>query len=123
MTDVGQVAWHGTSEIIGVLTFIRTLHTVVWTVFVACILGIFVCAHREQFGLALALIAIVFGEVLVLVLNRMQCPLTGVAKRHTKSRVDNFDIYLPRWLAKHNKAIFGTLYVFGLVYTLVKWLL
>ena len=105
------------------LAFIRTLHTVVWACFVGCILGIFVFAHREQFGVALLLIAIVLGEVVVLAGNGMRCPLTDLAARHTESRVENFDIYLPRWLARHNQVIFGTLYVVGTAYTFTKWLL
>ena len=104
------------------LTFVRTLHTIVWALFVACILGIFVCAHAGRFGAAGLLIAIVMVEVVVLVLNRMRCPLTGVAERYTAERAENFDIYLPRWLAKHNKAIFGTIYAVGVGYTLVRWL-
>lgn len=66
--------------------------------------------------------AVVLGEVLVLVLNRMRCPLTGVAARYTSARADNFDIFLPLWLARYNKTIFGTLYAAGIVYALVEWL-
>lgn len=73
-------------------------------------------------SVALALIGIVVVEVLVLIWNRMSCPLTGVAARYTDERAENFDIYLPRWLAKHNKTIFGTLYVAGIGYTLIEWL-
>lgn len=60
--------------------------------------------------------------VLILFANRMRCPLTGVAARYTDDRRDNFDIYLPVWLARHNKAIFGTLYVTGGLFTLARWL-
>jgi hypothetical protein len=35
------------------------------------------------------------------------------AARFTESRADNFDIYLPNWLARHNKTVFGTLFVFN----------
>ncbi len=105
------------------LTLIRTVHTIVWALFVACILGIFVFAHRGRFGVAWILVAIVLVEVAILVLNRMRCPLTPIAARYTEDRAENFDIYLPRWIAKHNKAVFGTLYVAGIGYTLVKWLL
>lgn len=58
-----------------------------------------------------------FLEVSVLVANRMRCPLTEVAARYTTERQDNFDIYLPLWLARHNKEVFGGLYVAGIVYT------
>jgi hypothetical protein len=105
-----------------VLTLVRALHTVVWALFVACILGIFAAAHTRRFGVALVLIAVVLGEVAVLVVNRMRCPLTGVAARYTDDRAENFDIYLPRWLAKHNKTIFGTLYVAAMAYALSQWL-
>ena len=104
------------------LTFIKALHTVVWAGFVACILGVFVAAYTGRLGVALLLIGIVMGEVLVLALNKLKCPLTGVAGRYTEDRAPNFDIYLPRWLAEHNKEVFGTLYLLGIGYTLVQWL-
>ena len=104
------------------LTAIRLLHTAVWALFVACILGIFAAAGAGRFALAVALIGVVMIEVLVLVLNRMRCPLTGVAARYTAERADNFDIYLPLWLARYNKQVFGTLYVLGMAYTLWAWL-
>lgn len=71
--------------------------------------------------LAWTFVAIVAVEVLVLLLNGFKCPLTGVAARYTPDRQDNFDIYLPLWLAKHNKLIFGVLYLAGIAYTLVIW--
>ena len=104
------------------LTAIRLLHTAVWALFVACILGIFAAAGAGRFGLAAVLIGVVMIEVLVLVLNRMRCPLTVVAARYTAERADNFDIYLPLWLARYNKQVFGTLYALGMVYTLFAWL-
>jgi hypothetical protein len=60
-------------------------------------------------------------EVLVLAANRLRCPLTGIAARYTQDRRDNFDIYLPLWLARYNKHIFGTLFAAGTVYAAVKW--
>lgn len=105
------------------LVAIKIVHTLVWALFVACILGIFLAARVGRFGVAFILIAVVMGEVLVLVLNRMRCPLTDVAARHTDERVANFDIYLPLFVAKYNKEIFGTLYFGGIAYTLIEWLL
>ncbi len=51
----------------------------------------------------------------------VRCPLTDVAARYTEDRRDNFDIYLPEFLARHNKLIFGVLYVAGLLVLLVRW--
>ncbi len=93
------------------LAAIKLVHTVVWAFFVACILGIFAAAGSGRPDLAGILIAVVLLEVLVLVLNRMRCPLTGVAARYTEDREANFDIDLPMWLARHNKTVFGTLFV------------
>jgi hypothetical protein len=52
----------------------------------------------------------------------MRCPLTDVAARYTTARQDNFDIFLPLWLARWNKVVFGSLYAIGiLVATWMSW--
>jgi hypothetical protein len=33
----------------------------------------------------------------------------------------NFDIYLPEWLAKYNKQIFGIVFVLGGLFALTEW--
>ncbi len=43
-------------------------------------------------------------EVAVLAFNGMRCPLTDLAARYTDDRRDNFDIYLPLWLAAIQQA-------------------
>lgn len=103
------------------LRAIKLLHTVVWALFAGAILAIPVYAWRDDLRVAAWLIALVFGEVAVLVVNRMRCPLTDLAARYTDDRRDNFDIYLPLWLARWNKWIFGTLFVAALLFTLVRW--
>jgi uncharacterized membrane protein len=103
------------------LKAIKAAHTIVWAVFVGCILAIPVASWRGQHRVAGWLIAVVAGEVAVLVLNRWRCPLTSVAAQYTDNRRDNFDIYLPEWLAKHNKLIFGALYLAGVAFALARW--
>jgi hypothetical protein len=100
---------------------IKLGHTIVWVLFAGCILAIPVYAWRSEFGTAVVLIAIVFVEVLIILVNHWRCPLTGVAARYTDERQDNFDIYLPLWLARYNKQIFGSIFVAGLFYTLARW--
>jgi len=102
------------------LILVKTLHTAIWAFFASCILAVPVLAYSHRYGAAVALIGIVTVEVLVIVLNSWRCPLTSVAARYTPDRRDNFDIYLPLWLAKHNKTIFGTLYIVGVVYTAAR---
>jgi hypothetical protein len=48
--------------------------------------------------------------------------LTGLAARYTEERAANFDIYLPLWLARRNKSIFGTLFVAGALFVVARWL-
>lgn len=103
------------------LVVIKALHTVVWALFVACIVAIYLLAHTGRFGWALAAIGIVLAEVLVLVANGMRCPLTPIAARFTEDRRPNFDIYLPEWLARYNKEVFGPLYLGGIGYALLLW--
>ena len=104
------------------LVTIKVVHTLVWVFFAACIFAIPVFAWDGEFRVAAILIGVVLVEVLVLVVNRWSCPLTNVAVRYTDDRRDNFDIYLPEWLARHNKTIFGAFYVIGIIMTLVLWL-
>jgi len=40
-------------------------------------------------------------------------PLTLIAGNYSNSQKDNFDIFLPNWLAKHNKLIFTTIFHSG----------
>jgi hypothetical protein len=99
---------------------IKIVHTVIWATFVSCILAIWLFAWQAEFCYATLSIGIVCVEVLVLILNRWRCPLTSVAARYTSDRRANFDIYLPEWLARHNKLIFGTLYDTGIIFTLAR---
>lgn len=103
------------------LRAVKVVHTFAWAVFAGCILVLPIVAWRRQFSIALLLIALVAVEVLVLVSNRFRCPLTDVAARYTDDRRANFDIYLPLWIARYNKQIFGTLFVAGLLFTVITW--
>ena len=103
------------------LQTIKVVHTLVWAFFASCIVAIPFLAWRGQIRAAAVLIAVVFLEVAVLAVNRWRCPLTGVAARYTDDRRDNFDIYLPVWVARYNKTIFGGLYLAGIAMTLAHW--
>jgi len=92
------------------LTVIKILHTSVWAWMAGCIIVLPVAALMRHFGWTLILTLIIVCECAVLAVNRGRCPLTDWAARFTDDRADNFDIYLPNWVARHNKAIFGTLF-------------
>ena len=103
------------------LRAIKIVHTLAWALFAGCILALPVAAYLRNFPLATLLIAIVISEVIVLVANRFRCPLTTIAARYTSDRRANFDIYLPMWIARYNKEIFGTLFVAGVLFTFALW--
>src|SRR6185369_15629232 len=103
------------------LRAIKLLHTIVWTFFAGCIIAIPILGFVRRYNQAVVLVGVVLIEVLILVANRLRCPLTGVAARYTNDRSENFDIYLPVWVARHNKLIFGALYLGGVWFTLARW--
>ncbi len=111
------------SQRIGALVGIKLLHTAIWLFFVACIVAIPVVGALRQFVWFAILTGLVLVECAVIAVNRERCPLTDLAGRYTDDRADNFDIYLPLWLARHNKAIFGTLFVLGELFVLGNWLM
>lgn len=100
------------------LRAIKVAHTVVWALLVAVILAIPVMAWQDRFVAAGWLTAIMLVEVAVLLLNGWRCPLTDLAARYTDDRCANFDIYLPLWLATHNKRIFGSVFAAGVFFSI-----
>lgn len=104
------------------LFVIKTAHTLVWIVFVLCIFAIPVMSWLGKDGMAAAFIVIVSIEVAILAVNNWHCPLTPLAARFTDSKAANFDIFLPAWLARYNKQVFGSIYAAATVYAFAKWL-
>lgn len=98
------------------LRWIKLAHTAIWAMFAGAIVGIPIATAVGQLSWAWGLIGLVLMEVLILVLNHMRCPLTDLAACFTTDRADNFDIYLPLWLARNNKIVFGSLYGIGVAY-------
>jgi hypothetical protein len=103
------------------LTLIKIAHTAIWGVMAAAVVAIPVVALRGRFRLAAWLTALISAECLVLALNAGRCPLTDLAAQFTANRAPNFDIYLPQWLALHNKAIFGCFFIAGELAWLWSW--
>jgi hypothetical protein len=104
------------------LVAIKTLHTVVWALMVAFIAWIPVAAWAHLFRLAAILSGLVWIECGVLAINRGRCPLSDLAKRFTAETTANLDIYLPEWIARWNKGIFGTLFVINELIALTLWI-
>jgi hypothetical protein len=86
------------------------------------ILALPVAAFTRHFRWAFMLTVLVVCERAGLAANRGRCLLTTWATRFTDGRAANFDIYLPEWLARNNKAIFGTLFALSELIVLWRWL-
>ena len=104
------------------LVAVKLLHTAIWAFMAGCVLALPVLGWVKRFDWALAATVLILGECAVLAMNRGRCPLTGVAARYTDDRAENFDIYLPLWLARYNKQIFGTLFIAGEAFVIWRWM-
>ena len=102
------------------LIAIKLFHTFIWLCFVIVIFYILYSGITNNINtFTWVAIGLIIGEGLVLIIFKMFCPLTLLARKFSDSQKDNFDIFLPNWLAKHNKLIFTTIYLIGLI--LVLW--
>jgi hypothetical protein len=103
------------------LVAIKVLHTAIWAFFAGCIVALPVAAWLGRFRLATVLTALILMECFVLAVNCWRCPLTDLAEKYTADRSPDFDIYLPLWLAQHNKTVFGALFILGELIVLGRW--
>jgi hypothetical protein len=92
------------------LTIIKSIHTVVWLFFNVVLAYLAYAAVANKIDvwvwIGLGLFAV---EGVVLVIFKMVCPLTIIARKYSNSVKSNFDIYLPEWLAKYNKQVYSIL--------------
>jgi hypothetical protein len=105
-----------------VLIAVKLLHTAIWAFLAGCILALPVLAVLSRFRWATIISIVVLLECAVLAINGGRCPLTDLASRLTVDRKPNFDIYLPNWLAEHNKVVFGLLFIVGELVVVAYWL-
>lgn len=89
------------------LVLVKFLHTLIW-VFYSVV--IFYMLYAVIIGKIDRWLWIGYGlvgiECITLLSFNFSCPLTIIARRYSNSTKDNFDIYLPNWLAKNNKLIY-----------------
>ena len=105
------------------LLLIKLVHTLIWVFFNVVIFYLLYAVITNRIDkwvwICLGLIAL---EGLVLLVFKKMCPITVVARRYSDSTRDNFDIFLPNWLARYNKEIYTTIViisVFILIYRLL----
>lgn len=103
------------------LLAIKLIHTIIWFVLAGATLYIFysgVFDHITMYTwIAVAMIVL---EGIILLAFKWACPLTVMARKYSDSTKDNFDIFLPNWLARHNKTIFTSIFLAGLIAILLR---
>ena len=103
------------------LLAIKLIHTLIWVFFVSIIFYVLYSGMMDKVNtLTWISIGLIIGEGIVLGLFNMSCPLTVVARKYSDSTKANFDIFLPNWLAKHNKLIFTSIFLLGLILVLIR---
>ncbi len=94
------------------LTIIKIIHTLVWLFFNVVIFymlyAVMVNKLDKWLWIGYGLFVL---EGLTLLIFKFFCPLTVMARKYSASTKENFDIYLPNWLAKYNKIIYTSILV------------
>ena len=92
------------------LTAIKITHTIIWiffnVVFFYMAYAVIVNKIDKYVWIGITLFSL---EIMVLLIFKNHCPLTIIARKYSSSTKDNFDIYLPNWLAKNNKVIYSAI--------------
>jgi len=105
------------------LKFIKTIHTLIWLFFNVVIFYMLYAVIINKLDIWLWIgFGLVASEGLILLAFRFYCPLTLIARKYSTSESDNFDIYLPNWLAKYTKLIYTTIMLVILIITIVRLL-
>lgn len=105
------------------LKIIKAIHTLIWILYNAVIFYLLYAVITDKLNILFwAAWGFVLLEGLVLVMFKWTCPLTLMARRYTSSQKDNFDIYLPNWLAKYTKTIYTAISIVILCLTIYRLL-
>ena len=94
------------------LFVLKLIHTLIWLFFnvVLFYMAYAVVVNKIDKYVWIGIGLILLEGIVLLIFGRM-CPLTVLARKYSDSTKDNFDIFLPNWLARHNKLIYTTLFV------------
>jgi hypothetical protein len=106
------------------LILIKSLHTLVWLFFNVVIFYLLFAAITYKIDKWIWIsIGLIVLEGIVLLIFKMFCPLTIIARKYSDSTKENFDIFLPNWLAKYNKLIYTSIFVIALIILLIQKIL
>ena len=92
------------------LTIIKLSHTFIWVFFNFLIFYLYYASITGNINKWVWIdLSFFVLEAIVLLLFKWTCPLSILARKYTNSQKDNFDIFLPNWLARYTKLIYGIL--------------
>ncbi|MEO8514604.1 MAG: hypothetical protein ABI543_13670 [Ignavibacteria bacterium] len=103
------------------LILVKTLHTIIWVFFNVVIFYLLyaVIANKIDRWVWIC-IGLIIIEMIILIIFKSICPITLIAKKYSDSGNANFDIYLPNWLAKYNKAIYSVIVLIAIIILLYR---
>ena len=105
------------------LVTIKLIHTAIWVFFNVVIFYLLYAVLINKIDKWIWIgLSLIFLEGLVLLIFKNICPVTLVARKYSSSDRDNFDIYLPEWLARYNKQIYSSIVVLIIIILLVRLL-
>lgn len=94
------------------LVVVKVMHTLIWIFFNVVIFYMLYAVVQNKIDRWLWIgYGLVVLEGLTLLFFKFFCPLTLLARQYSDSTKDNFDIYLPNWLARYTKVIYTSLMV------------
>jgi hypothetical protein len=103
------------------LNLVKFVHSLIWVFFNVVIFYLYYAAITNQIDKWVWMgIGLILAEGIVLLIFKRLCPITLIARKYSDSQKDNFDIFLPNWLAKYNKLIYTSLFVIVLVLILYR---
>ncbi len=103
------------------LKLIKIIHTLIWVFFNFVIFYMLYAAIANKLDLWLWIgYGFIFLEGLTLLTFKSHCPLNLLARKYSNSAKNNFDIYLPNWLAKYTKLIYTTIFAIIFMITIYQ---
>ncbi|MFE3848752.1 hypothetical protein ACFX5D_12330 [Flavobacterium sp. LB3P45] len=107
----------------GKLILIKIVHTMIWLFFNLVIFYVLYAVIADKLDKWLWIgYGLIIIEGIILVALKFFCPLTILARKYSNSTKDNFDIYLPNWLAKYTKLIYSGIVAIILLITIYRLL-
>jgi hypothetical protein len=107
---------HNPHDVFRSITFIKSVHSIVFIIMATANLLIFYAAITGRITTATWIsLLIMLGEGIALALNGGRCPLTVYAERQGALKGSVTDIFLPKWCADKIFPVCGSLLVLSLL--------